>query len=60
MGVNRRNRQKLKTGDEVDVVYYRKMYCYLKNYLAAVRMVKRKLRRRRRRDAQKELRNEWV
>ncbi|MCH8517481.1 MAG: hypothetical protein LAT68_14240 [Cyclobacteriaceae bacterium] len=49
-------RQELKHGDEWDVVYARHVYCYLRNRPSTVRDAKRRLRRRRRHEARKELR----
>jgi hypothetical protein len=42
-------RQKLKSGDEFDVLYARKWYCYLKRAGIASK-IKRQMRRRRRHD----------
>ena len=43
-------KQKLKTGLEVDVIYNRRMYCYLCNNPKLVRYAKKQLSRRRRRE----------
>ena len=46
-------RQKLKTGDEVDVLFARKWYCYLKRAGVSSR-IKKAMRKRRRAELKKE------
>jgi hypothetical protein len=50
-------KQKLKTGDEVDCICARRMYCYLQ-HAGVTSRIKRGLRRRARRDGKKEVDNE--
>jgi len=50
-------RQKLKGGAEYDLIYGRKMYCYLNNHNNSRRSIKRGMSRRRRKIAKCEIRN---
>ena len=49
-------KQKLVDGLEEDVIYARKIYCYLKNTPSIVKWAKRKLNKRWRREGKKEVR----
>jgi hypothetical protein len=49
-------RQEFKSAAEYDVVYNRKVYCYLVNDPSQVRWWKRYMRRRRRQEAKRALR----
>lgn len=51
-----RNKQKLKTGEEYDLLYARKFYCYLQRSGVA-KFIKRTLSRRRRYESKKEIRD---
>lgn len=48
-------KQKLKCGDEWDVIYARKIYCYLRR-AGAANEVKTRMRRRARHDARQQIR----
>lgn len=52
------NKQKLKKGDEYDVIYAKKKYCYLVNNNKLVRHIKRRLRKRKRIEENKKI-NEY-
>ena len=52
------NKQKLKTGDEYDVVYAKKKYCYLLNNNKLVRKIKNGMRKRFRQENMKVNNNE--
>lgn len=51
-------KQKLIDGLEEDVIYARKIYCYLKNRSSIVKWAKRKLNKRWRREGKKEVRDD--
>ena len=42
------HKDKLKSGLEYDVIFYRKMYCYLKNNHSLIKFVKNKINKRNR------------
>ena len=48
-------RQKLKTGMEVDFIFARSIYCYLKNNRGIKKFIKKTLSRRRRQEAKHDL-----
>jgi hypothetical protein len=48
-------KQRLKDGDEFDVIFNRDLYCYLVNRPINVKRVKRRLNKRFRRELKKEL-----
>lgn len=47
-------KQKLKTGDEYDLIYAKKLYCYLQNNTKLVRKIKRGLNKRYRKEMKEE------
>lgn len=51
-------KQKLVDGLEEDVIYARKVYCYLVNRPSVVKWAKRKVNKRFRREGKKEVRDE--
>lgn len=51
-------KQRLTSGDEYDVIYARRMYCYLTNRPKNVSDVKRRLNKRERRDCKQSIREE--
>jgi len=52
------NKQKLITGEEVDLIYAKKSYCYLQNNIKLVKKIKRGLSKRKRREGKKILMDE--
>lgn len=49
------HRDKLKTGMEYDVIFARKMYCYLQNIPSLVRYVKRSINKRTRAESKEQV-----
>jgi len=47
-------KQKLKTGDEFDLIYAKKLYCYLHNNTKLVKKIKRGLNKRYRKEMKEE------
>jgi hypothetical protein len=47
-------KQKLKTGDEFDLIYAKKLYCYLQNNTKLVKKIKRGLNKRYRKEMKEE------
>ena len=52
------HKNKLKDGLEYDVIFYRKMYCYLKNNHSLIKFAKNKINRRNRFNSKLQINNE--
>lgn len=52
------HREKLKSGDEVDAILARHVYCYLKNRPRLVKLIKRALNKRIRRQSKPQVLDE--